>query len=83
MNKALLTNNLPKFFIMEVNYIDGSKEEIKCADRILHEDMIEVLTTDNTFTFIFKNNIKSIKFDKSYSKIVEEINKKKQDSDKK
>jgi len=72
MNKGLITN-LPKSFNVEVEYFDGTKKNLECADRVIHENEYEFLNTDNTYTFVPKSNVKFLHFDKNYSKIIEQV----------
>lgn len=81
-NINLIKNNLPKSFKVVVQYIDGSKDELVCASWHYTNDFIEYLTTDNMFVQVFKSNIKSLKYDKDYSKIIEELSKQKQEEKK-
>lgn len=83
MNKTLVTNQLPKFFVITVEFIDGTKEEFKCAERVISNDNIEVLTTDNLYIQLTRSNVKSIKFDKNYSKLIEHAIKKKRENSEK
>jgi hypothetical protein len=75
MNKNVLLMNkekeLPKYFIVTINYVTGVSEELKCASWNYQPDFVEYLTTDNEFVQIIKNNILSLKYDKAYTKIIE------------
>lgn len=72
MNNNLINKNLPKFFTVSITYIDGTTEEFKCASRIYDTNLVEFLTTDNTLVQVIINNIKTIKYDKNYTKMIEE-----------
>jgi hypothetical protein len=75
MNKNLINNKLPKFFNVTIEYVTGEKEDFKCASWHYEQDFIEYLTTDNMFVQVIKSNIKTIKYDKNYTKIIEELSK--------
>lgn len=79
MNKNILNkNNLPKYFNVMVEYVTGDSETFECASWRYFTDFVEYLTTDNTMVQVYYNNVKAIKYDKKFTRIIEEANKAKE-----
>jgi hypothetical protein len=78
MNKKLFikkdNNNLPDFYVLNIEFITGKKEEIKIVSHKFvgnNQDKVELITVEDEFILLPFSNIVSIKFDKNFSKIVE------------
>ncbi len=78
MNKLLLpkdSENIPDSYGIEFTYYDGSKLSYKVASHTFLKEVraIEVVTSDDLYTVVPLDMVKTIDFDKQFSKFYEEM----------
>lgn len=74
----LKKNDLPKSFVVTIELVTGTKIELVCASWKYFPNFVEYLTTDNEIKQFFYNNICDIMYNKEFTRIIEEINKREQ-----
>lgn len=61
---------LPDAYSMEIQFIDGRSETFELASHMYKDGQFEFVTFDDEWHWIPTQNVKLIKFDKRFSKIV-------------
>lgn len=61
---------LPDFYNITIEFLDGTSEEYKIASHKMLDKGCELVLFEDTFTFIPWGAIKTMNFDKNFSKIV-------------
>lgn len=61
---------LPDAYEMTIQFADGTKRTFECASHHMAQYGIEIVQSEDLFAFLPYYSIKSIDFDKRFSKIV-------------
>lgn len=62
---------LPDFFEVVIEYIDGTSGTFQVTEHHLGDKLYELMTKDDECVWVPVSNVKSFKFDKNFSKILE------------
>ena len=63
--------DLPDSFKAKIHYINGKVEEFDLAQQFpIENGVLEIVTKDDIWNWVFVNNVQRIEWDKNFSKMV-------------